>query len=164
MHVCFKRLARDKYNACIFVAIKPNFMWAQILRNQTTWGLWVKRFGKYPHMCFLRVMKEYCNYQNILNISNYFPVYQNISVCSKNIQILEHILMCACWECEVGYCSGITQLSLLGTLLPSYQDISHVTRALKMAIILPTGQWYAPSVVKMMHGIAWYCMVLHCIA
>ena len=32
----------------------------------------------------------------------------------------------------------------------------------KMAIILPTGQWYAPSAV--IHGVAWYCMVLHCIA
>ena len=39
--------------------------------------------------------------------------------------------------------------------------------ALKMAIILPTGQWYAPSAVindalycMVLHGIAWYCMVL----
>ena len=31
----------------------------------------------------------------------------------------------------------------------------------KMAIILPTGQWYAPSAVIID---AWYCMVLHCIA
>ena len=31
----------------------------------------------------------------------------------------------------------------------------------KMAIILPTGQWYAPSSVI---NDAWYCMVLHCIA
>ena len=52
---------------------------------------------------------------------------------------------------------------------------------IKMAIILPTGQWYAPSAVinyawycmvlqgivlycKVLHGIAWYCMVLHGIA
>ena len=42
---------------------------------------------------------------------------------------------------------------------------------IKMAIILPTGQWYAPSAVindawycMVLHGIAWYCMVLHCIA
>ena len=28
----------------------------------------------------------------------------------------------------------------------------------KMAIILPTGQWYAPSAVI---NDAWYCMVLH---
>ena len=51
----------------------------------------------------------------------------------------------------------------------------------KMAIILPTGQWYAPSAVIndawycmvlqcialyciVLHGIAWYCMVLHGIA
>ena len=41
----------------------------------------------------------------------------------------------------------------------------------KMAIILPTGQWYAPSAVindawycMVLYGIAWYCMVLHCIA
>ena len=33
--------------------------------------------------------------------------------------------------------------------------------ASKMAIILPTGQWYAPSVVI---NDAWYCMILHCIA
>ena len=38
----------------------------------------------------------------------------------------------------------------------------------KMAIILPTGQWYAPSAVInvpwyciVLHGIAWYCIVLH---
>ena len=37
----------------------------------------------------------------------------------------------------------------------------------KMATILPTGQWYAPSAVindawycMVLHGIAWYCMVL----
>ena len=41
----------------------------------------------------------------------------------------------------------------------------------KMAIILPTGQCYAPSAVindawscMVLHGIAWYCMVLHGIA
>ena len=40
-----------------------------------------------------------------------------------------------------------------------------------MAIILPTGQWYAPSAVlndawysMVFHCIAWYCMVLHGIA
>ena len=32
---------------------------------------------------------------------------------------------------------------------------------IKMAIILPTGQWYAPSAVI---NDAWYCMVLHGIA
>ena len=31
----------------------------------------------------------------------------------------------------------------------------------KMAIILPAGQWYAPSAVI---NDAWYCMALHCIA
>ena len=31
----------------------------------------------------------------------------------------------------------------------------------KMAIILPTGQWYAPSAVI---NVPWYCMVLHGIA
>merc|ERR1712143_156700 len=42
---------------------------------------------------------------------------------------------------------------------------------LKMAIILPTGQWYAPSAVTndawycmVLQGIALYCIVLHCIA
>ena len=42
---------------------------------------------------------------------------------------------------------------------------------IKMAIILPTGQWYAPSAVitdgrycMVLHGIALYCMVLHSIA
>ena len=37
--------------------------------------------------------------------------------------------------------------------------INKVGHETKMAIILPTGQWYAPSA-----GIAWFCMVLHCIA
>ena len=43
--------------------------------------------------------------------------------------------------------------------------------SLKMAIILPRGQWYAPSAVIndawyciVLHSIAWYCMVLHGIA
>ena len=42
---------------------------------------------------------------------------------------------------------------------------------IKMAIILPTGQWYAPSAVIndawyciVLHSIAWYCMVLQGIA
>ena len=42
---------------------------------------------------------------------------------------------------------------------------------IKMAIILPTGQWYAPSAVindpwycMVLHGIAWYYMVLNGIA
>ena len=42
---------------------------------------------------------------------------------------------------------------------------------IKMAIILPTGQWYAPSAVvndawycMVLSGIPWYCMVLYCIA
>ena len=41
----------------------------------------------------------------------------------------------------------------------------------KMAIILPTGQWYAPSAVindawycLVLHGIALYCIVMHGIA
>ena len=41
----------------------------------------------------------------------------------------------------------------------------------KNGLILPTGQWYAPSAVindawyrMVLHGIAWYCMVLHGIA
>ena len=37
----------------------------------------------------------------------------------------------------------------------------YVIIKLKMAIILPTGQWYAPSAV-IKH--AWYCMVLHGVA
>ena len=38
----------------------------------------------------------------------------------------------------------------------------------KNGLILPTGQWYAPSAVindagycMVLHGIAWYCIVLH---
>ena len=43
------------------------------------------------------------------------------------------------------------------------QEDPHATQIckLKMAIILPTGQWYAPSAVI---NDAWYCMVWHCIA
>ena len=37
----------------------------------------------------------------------------------------------------------------------------YIRHCLKMAIILPTGQWYAPSAVI---NDAWYCMVLHGIA
>ena len=41
------------------------------------------------------------------------------------------------------------------------RDKQQETGEKKMAIILPTGQWYAPSAVI---NDAWYCMVLHCIA
>ena len=41
----------------------------------------------------------------------------------------------------------------------------------KNGLILPAGQWYAPSAViydawyfMVLHAIAWYCMVLHDIA
>ena len=41
----------------------------------------------------------------------------------------------------------------------------------KNGLILPTGQWYAPSAVindawycMVLHGVAWYCMVSQCIA
>ena len=50
----------------------------------------------------------------------------------------------------------------------------NVGRGGKNGLILPTGQWYAPSavindagycmVLHGIHGIAWYCMVLHGIA
>ena len=58
-------------------------------------------------------------------------------------------------------------------------DVQHYVRyvknnediKIKMAIILPTGQWYALSAVindawycMVLNGIAWYCMVLHGIA
>ena len=56
--------------------------------------------------------------------------------------------------------------------------IAMISAMKKMAIILPTGQWYAPSAVIhdacycmvlygialyciVLHGNAWYCMVLH---
>ena len=51
--------------------------------------------------------------------------------------------------------------------------LDHLT-VIKMAIILPTGQWYAPSAViydtwycmklQVLHGIAWSHMILHGIA
>ena len=59
-------------------------------------------------------------------------------------------------------------------------DLTSAPKSLnvKIGLILPTGQWYAPSAVinyawycmvlqgialycKVLHGIAWYCMVLH---
>ena len=50
-------------------------------------------------------------------------------------------------------------------------QISNGDFIVKMAIILPTGQWYAPSALindewycMVLHCIAWYCMVLHGIA
>ena len=36
--------------------------------------------------------------------------------------------------------------------------ISSTEEAIKNGLILPTGQWYAPSAVN---NDAWYCMVLH---
>ena len=63
----------------------------------------------------------------------------------------------------------------LAGLHPSFQEKSDLCEGIKseekMAIILPTGQWYAPSAVindawycMVLHGIALYCMVLHGIA
>ena len=44
----------------------------------------------------------------------------------------------------------------------------YCTAKIEMAIILPTGQWYAPSAVvavcMVLPGIAWHCIVLHSIA
>merc|ERR1711928_26230 len=71
-----------------------------------------------------------------------------------------------------GWCCCITNRS--GWLLELLTE-------LKMAIILPTWQWYAPSAVindewycmvltgislygMVLHGIAWYCMILHYLA
>ena len=58
----------------------------------------------------------------------------------------------------------------LGAVLVTV-TLSLVPKQIKMAIILPTGQWYAPSAVlndawycMVLHGIAFYCMVLHSIA
>ena len=50
----------------------------------------------------------------------------------------------------------LTTLILKSLRLPQDDHIDLTCE--KMAIILPTGQWYAPSAVIMMHGIAWYCM------
>ena len=87
------------------------------------------------------------------------------------------------------FISGAFIWSLKKKTFSSRQDTG--MDQLKMAIILPTGQWYAPSAVindawycmvlpgialyrivlhgiawycMVLHGIAWYCMVLHCIA
>ena len=50
------------------------------------------------------------------------------------------------------------------------KDIKKIKKKIKMAIILPSGQWYAPSAVindawycMVLHDIAWYCEVLDCI-
>ena len=51
------------------------------------------------------------------------------------------------------------KLDVLRSLTPRQLFFSRLF--IKMAIILPTGQWYAPSAVI---NDAWYCMVLHCIA
>ena len=48
---------------------------------------------------------------------------------------------------------------------------SWISKWKEIGLILPTGQWYAPSAVinyawycKVLHGLAWYCMALHGIA
>ena len=55
--------------------------------------------------------------------------------------------------------------------MTDYKSYCKVCVSLKNGLILPTGQWYAPSVVinnewycMLLHVIAWYCMVLHGIA
>ena len=79
--------------------------------------------------------------------------------------------------------SSISTAKLSPTSMKLWHDwniFSTITSLIKkMASILPTGQWYAPSAViawycivlhsiawycMVMHGIAWYCMVLHGIA
>ena len=143
MNVCFNHLARDKYNFCIFVAMQP------LLVRGTKSVIEFKSqkdhpkpldqiFWKIP----LYILASCVWWRNIATVKifkifpHFFPRYPNISICSKNYKILEHVLMCGCSECEGGYCSGITQLSLLGTRLPPYRDISDVTRAIMYMI------WY----------------------
>ena len=52
-----------------------------------------------------------------------------------------------------------------------FADVVAHLSLIKMAIILPRGQWHAPSAVindawycMVLHGMALYCMVLHGIA
>ena len=69
-----------------------------------------------------------------------------------------------------GFCAALQNPELLPFVQPLFgphplyksQKINYHTKILtKMAILLPTGQWYAPSAVI---NNAWYCMVLHGIA
>ena len=61
--------------------------------------------------------------------------------------------------------TSITDVMAFGlgafTIMPGLQVGVIIIIIVKMAIILPTGQWYAPSAVI---NDAWYCLVLHCIA
>ena len=55
--------------------------------------------------------------------------------------------------------------------LSGNKQVERYLESYKNGLILPTGQWYAPSAVingtwycMVLHGIAWYCIVLHGIA
>ena len=67
--------------------------------------------------------------------------------------------------------SGNTVKLLSGKSPPMSKSLFSCLSGFKNGLILPTGQWYAPSAVNndawycmVLHGIALYCMVLHGIA
>ena len=62
---------------------------------------------------------------------------------------------CSCRDCEY-----LSESHRLQSAKKREEDAKKMAE-IKMAIILPTGQWYAPSAVI---NDAWYCMVLHGIA
>ena len=65
------------------------------------------------------------------------------------------------WEIKKKVLKGKkTDIEATAIINPKTGNLA-LSKGEKMAIILPTGQWYAPSAVI---TDAWYCMVLHCIA
>ena len=89
--------------------------------------------------------------------------------------------MCGDWSSEVDVEQPATVAAEKNNNVVKVNSAFVAAKNLKMAIILPTGQWYAPSAVIndawycmllhgiemyciVLHGIAWYCMVLHGIA
>ena len=60
------------------------------------------------------------------------------------------------------------KLLISGPIVNSVGGGEETHTLMKNGLILPTGQWYAPSAVindawycMVLHGVAWHCVVLH---
>ena len=89
-----------------------------------------------------------------------FPLVQSCTVLLKLLKKLWLTLIAMAMR--IGSLSRILQFDLFsGSRFPSQIFHKYFQNYYKNGLILPTGQWYAPSAV--IH-FAWYCMVLHSIA
>ena len=105
---------------------------------------------------FRRRTKKSLSKNNKLGLTTMFSDFNAAEIRSDRLKFVDPSLK----RDELGGFFGITYLGSAFIVLNE-----------KMAVILPTGQWYTPSAVindawycRVLQGIAWYCMALHDIA